>query len=228
MCPLALRKLRTYDFVFQTTPDAYPETQPPCRWPALITLPTLVMFHLVWRRLCEIVVLFPSCRVKHGLTETSLIIEYRFQVTRVAPSTLQPRSKGRPSRPPPYLASPLLPFLLRPLCRAPSFLPCLASSIPVPPTIKPFPIDPSPSIPRRPSCIPAARSSPVPKQATDSTNYHLILCLYLQKVVETPNHRFVWCTVCVNYFLEALLQNYMCKYIHTTCYSTTVLPMFFY
>ena len=31
----------------QTTPDEHPPTPPPCRWPALITLPTLAKFQLV-------------------------------------------------------------------------------------------------------------------------------------------------------------------------------------
>ena len=37
----------------QTTPDEHPPTPPPCRWPSIITLPTLAKFQLVWRRLCE-------------------------------------------------------------------------------------------------------------------------------------------------------------------------------
>ena len=41
-------------------------------------------------RLCD-VVLFPSYLVKDGLTDAPLLIEYRFQVTRVALSTLQLR-----------------------------------------------------------------------------------------------------------------------------------------
>ena len=35
----------------QTTPDENPPTPPPCRWPDLITLPTLTKFQFVWRRL---------------------------------------------------------------------------------------------------------------------------------------------------------------------------------
>ena len=34
----------------QRTPDEHPPTRLPCRWPALITLPTLAKFQLVWRR----------------------------------------------------------------------------------------------------------------------------------------------------------------------------------
>jgi len=42
VCPPALRKLRTYDDAdSQTMPVEHPPTPPPCRWPALITLPTL-------------------------------------------------------------------------------------------------------------------------------------------------------------------------------------------
>ena len=88
--------------------------------PALITLFTLSKFQLVWRRLCDIV-LFPSCLVKHGLTDPPVLIKYRFEVTRVAPSTLQLRSKGRPSLPfsalslLPSLSSALPRFLILPL-----------------------------------------------------------------------------------------------------------------
>ena len=57
-----------------------------------------------------------------------LLIEYRFQDTRVAPSTLQLRSKDRPSLPPPCHAPSLLLFLVSPVCLASSFLPCLTSS----------------------------------------------------------------------------------------------------
>ena len=56
---------------------------------SLITLPTLAKFQLVWRRLCD--VLFPSCFVKHGLTDAPLLIENHFDVTQVAPSALQLR-----------------------------------------------------------------------------------------------------------------------------------------
>ena len=65
------------------------------------------------------VVLLPSCLVKHGLTDAPLLVEYRFQVTRVAPSTLQLRSKGRRSLPRPCLAS-SAPSL--PSCSLPRFL----------------------------------------------------------------------------------------------------------
>ena len=88
----------------QTMPDEHLLTSPPSRWPTLITLPTLAKFQLFWRCLCD-VMLFPSCRTKSGLTDAPLSIEFRFQVTRLAPSTLQLRSRGRPSLPPPCLAS---------------------------------------------------------------------------------------------------------------------------
>ena len=45
----------------------------PSWWPALITLPTLAKFPLVWRRLCD-VMLFPSCLVEHTLTATSALL----------------------------------------------------------------------------------------------------------------------------------------------------------
>ena len=44
----------------QTTPDEHSLNAPPCRWPALINLPTLAKFQLVWRRLCVVVVLLCS------------------------------------------------------------------------------------------------------------------------------------------------------------------------
>ena len=53
--------------ISQTAPDEHPPTPPPCRWPALITLPTLAKLQLVWGRLCD-VVLFLSCLVEHTLT----------------------------------------------------------------------------------------------------------------------------------------------------------------
>ena len=43
----------------------------PCRWPALFTLSALAKFQLIWRRRCD-AVLFPSCLVKHGLTDAPL------------------------------------------------------------------------------------------------------------------------------------------------------------
>ena len=92
----------------QTTPDEHPPAPQPCQWPALITLSTLVKFQLVWRRLRD-VVLFLSCLVKHGLTHAPLLREYRFQVTRVAPSTLQLRSKGRPALLPSNFPSSFIP-----------------------------------------------------------------------------------------------------------------------
>ena len=48
--------------ISQKTPDEHPPTPPPCRWPALITLPILAKFLLVGRRRCD-VVLFrsPAC-----------------------------------------------------------------------------------------------------------------------------------------------------------------------
>ena len=102
------QKLRIYIFLPQTMPDEHPPTQPRSRWPPLIASPTLAKLELIYRRLC-VVVLFPSCLVKHGLTDAPLLIEYRFQVTCVAPSTLQLRLKGRPS-----LSSSVLQRLLAP------------------------------------------------------------------------------------------------------------------
>ena len=62
------QKLPTYVFFPQTMLDEHPPTPPPSRWLfiALITLPTLAKFQLVWRRFCD-VVLFSSCLVEHTL-----------------------------------------------------------------------------------------------------------------------------------------------------------------
>ena len=78
VCPPALRKLRTYDDAdSQTMPVEHPPTPPPCRWPALITLPTLARFQLVWRRPCD-VMLFPfSCLVEHTLTAVCVQPEFQ-------------------------------------------------------------------------------------------------------------------------------------------------------
>ena len=61
--------------IFQTKPDEHPPTPPPCRWPALITLPTLAKFQLVWRRLCY--VLFRSCLFEHTLTAVCALPKYQ-------------------------------------------------------------------------------------------------------------------------------------------------------
>ena len=60
----------------RTTPDGHPPMPPPCRWPALITLPTLAKFELVWRRRCD-VALFPSCLVEHIFTAGCVLLEYQ-------------------------------------------------------------------------------------------------------------------------------------------------------
>ena len=113
---------------YHTTPDERPLTPPPCRWPALITLPTLSKFQLVWRHLCD-VVLFPSCLVKHGPTDASLLIEYRFKSLELHPLLFSFVRRAEPLfLAPPCFASSLLLFLVRPLCLASSFLPCLTSS----------------------------------------------------------------------------------------------------
>ena len=62
---------------YQTTPDEDPPTPPPCRWQALITLPTLAKLQLVWRRLCDAVLFLSSCIVEHTLTAVCVIPEYQ-------------------------------------------------------------------------------------------------------------------------------------------------------
>ena len=89
------------------------------------------------------VVLLPSCPVNHGLTDATLLVEYRFRVTRVAPSLLKLRSRSGPSlhssalprvlpRCLPLSSAlsrfllPTLPHLLHPgLSDPPSFISCL-------------------------------------------------------------------------------------------------------
>ena len=124
----------------QTMPDEHPPTPPLSRWPALITLPTPAKFQLVWRRLCA-VVLFPFCLVKHGLTDAPLCIEYRFQDTRDAPSTLQLRSRGGPSLL--YSAlSRVLPPSLPPIVRSVSLPPSFPASLPPSRYLRPFSLHP--------------------------------------------------------------------------------------
>ena len=50
----------------QTSPSGHLPVPPPTRWPAFFTLPILPKDHVVWRRLCD-VVLFPYCLVEHTL-----------------------------------------------------------------------------------------------------------------------------------------------------------------
>ena len=63
--------------ISQTTPDEHPPTPPPCRWPALITLPTLGKFQLVWRRLRDVVLFRSSCLSEYTLTVVCALREYR-------------------------------------------------------------------------------------------------------------------------------------------------------
>ena len=75
VCPPALKNSEPTVLLSHTTPDEQPPTPPPCRWPALITLPTLAKFQLVWRRLYD--VLFPSCLVEHTLSSVCVLPEYQ-------------------------------------------------------------------------------------------------------------------------------------------------------
>ena len=64
--------------ISQTTPDEHPPTPPPCRWPALITLPALAKFQLDWRHLCD--VLFrSSCLFEHTLTAVCALPGYQYR-----------------------------------------------------------------------------------------------------------------------------------------------------
>ena len=63
--------------ISQTTPEEYPSMPPPCRWPALITLPNIAKFQLAWRRLCDVVLFRSSCLFEHTLTAVCALPEYR-------------------------------------------------------------------------------------------------------------------------------------------------------
>ena len=63
--------------ISQTRPDEHTPTPPPCRWPALITLPTLANFQLVWHRLCDVVLFRSSILFQHTLTPVSAQPEYQ-------------------------------------------------------------------------------------------------------------------------------------------------------
>ena len=78
VCPPALRKLRTYDDAdSQTMPVEHPPTPPPCRWPALITLPTLAKSQPVWCLLCEVVLFRSACLFEHTLTAVCALSKYQ-------------------------------------------------------------------------------------------------------------------------------------------------------
>ena len=75
VCPPARRKHQT-NFVFSNDARRTPQTPPSCRWPALIIVPSLAKFQLVWRRLGD--VLFRSCCVlKNTLTTVCALSEYQ-------------------------------------------------------------------------------------------------------------------------------------------------------
>ena len=57
-------------------PDEHPPNPRPSPWPALITLPTLAKFHIVWRRLCDVAG-FPSRLFEHTLTAVCILPGYQ-------------------------------------------------------------------------------------------------------------------------------------------------------
>ena len=63
--------------ISQTTPDEHLPTPPPCRWSALITLPTLAKFLLVGRRRCDVVLFRSPCLFEHTLTAVCALPEYK-------------------------------------------------------------------------------------------------------------------------------------------------------
>ena len=58
--------------ISETMPDEHPPTPPLCRWPVLITLPTLAKFQLVWRRLCDVLLFRSSCSFERTLLRPSV------------------------------------------------------------------------------------------------------------------------------------------------------------
>ena len=63
--------------ISQTILDEHPPMPPPCRWPGLITLPTLAKFQPVWRRLCEVVLFRSACLFEHTLTAVYALPKYQ-------------------------------------------------------------------------------------------------------------------------------------------------------
>ena len=149
----------------QTTPDEHSMTPPLSRWPVLIILPPLAKLQLVWRRLCD-VVRFPSCLFEHTSVyhpSISLVVNIRFVHTFFHPlkllyicdqncmvfksdwnSTAWMSCLVRRADPlflcPASLLPSFLPPLLRPICLASFFLPCLTSfTVPrfYPPSLSP-------------------------------------------------------------------------------------------
>ena len=65
---------------------SHPQTPPPSRWPALITLPPLTKFQLVWRRLCEALLSSSSLdRQKHPFLLSRLCLTYVGDIKVVLP-----------------------------------------------------------------------------------------------------------------------------------------------
>ena len=107
---LALRILEPTIFFPQIMPDEHPPTPP-----ALITLPILAKFQLVWRLLCD-AALFPCCLVDHTLRPSLYYLEVgpcSTRPKRVPSHILEPRS---------YPGRGKMPFR-RPGTRVPVFLP---------------------------------------------------------------------------------------------------------
>ena len=50
-------------------------TQPPSRWPALVTLPHLANFQVVWHHLCDVVL--APCFFDHARTPVCVQREYQ-------------------------------------------------------------------------------------------------------------------------------------------------------
>ena len=59
------------------TSDEHLPTPPRCRWPALITLPTVAKFQLVWRPLCGVVLFGSSCLFERTFTTVRALPEYQ-------------------------------------------------------------------------------------------------------------------------------------------------------
>ena len=63
--------------ISRTRHDEHPPTAPSCQWPALITLPTLAKFQLVWRRLCDVALFRCSGLFEDTLMAVCALPEYQ-------------------------------------------------------------------------------------------------------------------------------------------------------
>ena len=214
VCPLALRKLLTYDFVFsndawQTPPAA---TDLPMASSHHLTYPRQVSARLAPPPWCCAVALLP-CQTRPYRCSCNSRVSFSSHSSCTLYSSAA--FEG-----PTCLASFQLPFLLHPLYLASSFLPCFTSSISVPPANQPFPIDLPSSLVRPPASRRLDRVES--KQLIRRTILWFALSLIYSytkwlRLPTTVSSR----TQCVNHFLEeALLTNHLYQYIDTSVTQT--------